>query len=250
MSSGGANGPTYPGVLPAFGQDVNNMRNFAYSLGGMQAPQGAFASSPGMMNAANVGNNYFGAGNPGAQGIGQLSQILSGANLSPSSNPYLQDTIKTMQQAFGQTLGQGEDSLNAQFQMAGQTGADSGARNNAMSQFGRGAMSDFSNALGGQLFGQYNQGQNQITQALGLMDQPLGAAGMASSLGQAPGQEAVAGQQYGLNLQSLPFQYMMQLMQNAPISNPQYGPEQTPWYDYLLGGLGQGVGPGLAAAFA
>lgn len=244
LTQGGGQLPA-PSILPAFQGDVSQMRNFANSLGGQTVAPGAFNPSAGTMNAATMGNNYFGAGGAGNLGIGQLSRIFSGANLDPNSNPYLQDTINTMQQAFGKTLGSGTDMLNAQFAGSGQYGADSGARNNALTQFGRGAMSDFSNALGGELFGQYNQGQNQITSALGMMNQPLSGGSMASMLGQGPGQLQYQGQLAQNSLSSLPFEMMLQLMQAAPVSSPSFAPSQPSdlagWLNMAMHGLDAGA---------
>jgi hypothetical protein len=233
-------------VVPAFQGDVTQMTNFANSLGGQTVNPGAFNPSQGMMSAANLGNNYFGAGNPGSLGIGQLSKILSGGNLNSSSNPYLQSTIGSMQSGFQQALGSGQDMLNAQFNRSGQS-PDSGANANASTQLARGGLQDFSNSLGNLLFGQYNQGENQITSALGDLGGPLSAASGAGQLGQAPGQSIYQGQLAQNELSSLPFQMMLQLMQATPISQPAYQPYSPSGLGSWLNLLGSFASSGAEA---
>lgn len=251
MSMGGSqnNTPAYPGVIPAFQGDVNQMRQFANSMGGQTAPAGAFSPSPAMMGAANMGNNYFAPGGTGASGMGYLNNVLQGNYLNPSSNPYLQGNINTMQQAFGQTMGSGIDQLNAQFTKMGSGSGESGARNDAMAQFGRGSMQDFSNSLTSFLGQNYQNERGLQNNALGMMNQPMQGAEMASAFGQAPGQMAVEGQQYQNQLAEMPFQMMLQLMQGAPVGYPQYQPYQPGFSDYLMQGLGSAVG-NLPRAFA
>ena len=214
LTQGGQQLPS-PSVIPAFQGDVSQMTDLANSLGG-ESVGSDFAPSAGMTSAAGVGNNYFGAGGTGTTGMNQLSNILSGANLNPASNPYLQQNIGAMQQAFGQTLGQGEDSLNAQFAGSGQYGGDSGARDNAMTRFGTQSMQNFGNTLADFLGGNYEQGQGQITSALGDLGAPLSAAGTASGLGQAPGQTAYSGTLAQNNLTEVPFNLLQEVMQSAP----------------------------------
>jgi hypothetical protein len=244
LTQGGGQLPA-PGILPAFQNDVNYMTNFANSLQGLQAPTGAFTPTAGQTGAANVGNNYFGAGGAGQLGISQLSNILSGNNLNPASNPYLQSNIGAMQQAFGKTLGSATDQLNAQFAGSGQYGGDSGARNNALTQLGTNSLQNFGNSLTSFLGSNYQQGQNQITSALGDLNQPLSAASNAFSLAGQPGQEQVAGQQYGLNLSELPFNLLQQVMQSAPVYQPSYAPSQPSdlagWLNFALQGAGAGA---------
>jgi len=241
-----------PSVLPAFQGDVNYMTDFANSMKGQTLAPGAFVSSPGMTTAANFGNNYFAPGGTGTMGTSQLGKILSGSNLDPASNPYLEKTIGSMQDAFQSTLGKGTDQLNAQFAGSGQYGGNSGARNNALTQFVRSSMGDFSNSLNNFLGGNYQQGQNQITQALGLMDQPLSGAGMSSALAQAPGQTAYAGQQAQNALSEIPFNLIEKIMQSAPVAGPSFAPsspsEFGSWMNlansYLTTGKGRGTGAG------
>jgi hypothetical protein len=246
LTQGGGQLPS-PSIVPAFQGDVTQLQSFANSMGGQQVAPGAFTPQPGTTGAAGVGNNYFGAGGTGSYGIGALNQILSGGNLNPASNPAMQGTIQEMQQAFGQTLGQGTDSLNAQFAGSGQYGGDSGARDNSLAQFGRGAMSDFSNAMTNFIGNNYTQGQNQITSALGEMNNPLTGAGTAGELSQAPGQLEYAGQQAQNNLSSLPFQMMLQLMQATPISQPSYAPSSPNSTSGWLNFLGSLAGAGATA---
>lgn len=222
LSQGGGQLPS-PSVIPEFQGDVGQMTSLANSLGGQTVAPGAFTPSAGTNAGATVGNNYFGAGGAGNLGIAQLSNILSGNNLNPASNPYLQDNISTMQQAFTKTLGGAEDSINAQFAGSGQTG-NSGAKNNAMSMMGTNAMQDFSNSLTGFLGNNYEQGQGQITSALGLIGQPLAAAGAAGGLSQEPGQLQYQGQNAQNALTEVPFNLLDTIMKDAPIANAAYAP--------------------------
>jgi len=237
LTQGGQQLPS-ASVLPGFEGDISSLRQMGYGLGGQTTPQGALSVSPAMQGAANVGNNYFGPGGLGTSGMGYLNNVLQGNYLTPASNPYLQGTIQSMQQAFGKTLGTAEDSLNSQFIGAGQTG-DSGARINAMTQLGTNALQNFGNSLTGFLGQNFMNEQGLQNQALGMMNQPLQGAGMASAFGQAPGMQAVQGQQYQNELAQLPIQAILQMLQSAPVSNPQYAPSQPSefgsWMNFISG---------------
>jgi hypothetical protein len=234
----------YPSVLPAFQNDVNYMRDFAMSMGGQTLPQGSFSPSQGMTNAATLGNNYFGGGGVGNLGMEQFANILSGNNLNPSTNPYLQGTIGSLTSGFQQGLGSAQDRLNAQFGASGQA-PNSGANANASTMLARGGLSDFNNALSSTLFGNYQQGQNQITQTLGMMDQPLTTANFASGLGQAPGQLAYQGQLAQNQLSQMPFDLLAQMMQVAPVGNESFAPSEPSglgsWLNLFASALNSGA---------
>lgn len=242
LSQGGDQLPA-PSVIPQFQGTVDQMTQMANSLGGQTLAPGSFTPSAGTNAGATLGNNYFGAGGAGSLGIGQLSNILSGKNLDPNSNPYLQQNISAMTGDFNKALGGATDNLNAQFAGAGQTGANSGARNNALTQMTQGSLKDFGNSLTNFLGGNYEQGQNQITSALGMLNQPLSAAGTAGELGQAPGQLGYQGQLAQNNLTEVPFNLLDTIMKDAPIANSAFAPSSpSDLAGYLNLASGKGVG--------
>jgi hypothetical protein len=86
--------------------------------------------------------------------------------------------------------------------------------------------------------------------ALGMMNQPLSGAGMASAFGQAPGQSLYQGQLAQDQLSSLPFMLLAQIMQSAPVAGPSYAPSQPTdlggWLN-LLSSFGSSAAKGYAA---
>jgi len=193
---------------------------------------------------------------PIAAGLGQANQILSGAYLNPSSNPYLQATYnEAAQPLVTQFRDATEPGIQAEFAQRGSFGgsAQRDAENIAQQNLAQGLSN-----LGTNIYGQnYEQGMQNMIREQGLLPGLLQGAYTPAQelLGTGDQQQQFAQQQINTRLQNQqnaynwPFQILGQLGAALPTavggaySSQQSGPNPNA-IDPFSGGLAGLLGIG------
>lgn len=216
MSFGGSSGSTTTQVKfnPQQRELINSAlptaTNFAQS-GGVQLPD--FSTIPGFNSIQQQGQQLGidaalgDLSNLASSGIGASSFLLDPANLDPASNPFLQGTIdaaiRPLTQQFTESVLPG---IRGEAITAGQLGGSrQGVAEGIASRGFTDAIGDVTSGIAGQNF---QQAQNRMLQALGLLPQTQSAVLAPSAT-----LESIGGTQFGLEAAQLQEQYQRELQE-------------------------------------
>lgn len=230
-----------PGMMPYIGQAQGAIDKVA----GSTPNYSNFLNSPSGQMAQQLGQQTLAPGGYGQNAMNFQNNIMSGQFLNPNSNPFLQGVMDQSQTQFNRTLGSGMDQLSSYMNLHGQSPTGSGAFGNAAAQFATNAAQNQGQQVNQQLFGNYQQGLQQMLQTL-FAGNP-GSNAVMGGMGLADLPNTMAVQQMQANM--IPAQLYNQFLGSIPLAQTHYGPSEFQQnFGMAMQGL-QGAGS-LAMAFA
>lgn len=194
------------------------------------------AGSPAGQAAAALGAGQFGVGGSVQNTQDYFNKLMSGSFLDPASNPHLQSVMDANLMQFQKALGGALDQNNSMFQKAGHS-SSSGTAQGSAARLSADALGQFANAQGSQLFGNYQNGTQQMLAALGMGNPVANSINAAFGAANAPAMQQ-------LTLDQIPIQQLLALLGATPLAMPKYGQSE---FAQNFGMAMQGLSAGSSA---